>query len=392
MPSRRFTSTSIVEFCRFVRANGVDASTKETLVCLQAAGVIPDGDKQALRFALRAILCSSAEEWGLFDDLFSAFWAAKPEPGLESVSRNPRRRRLAPPGLGHEKASQLLTAGNGSEPEAEGEQSAFSGASAVERLRKVDFSQMPQDDLAELERVSLRLLRRMSYRLTRRLRPRIRQGSIDLRRTIRRSISRGGELIDLRYKGPKKERAKLVILLDVSDSMNAYSFFLLRFAYVLGKYSREVKTFVFSTILVEVSNLLRTRRMADALRPLSQMTAGWSGGTKIGNSLRDFNKRHASAMLSPQTVVIVLSDGWDTGAPEELAAELRKIKRRVAKLIWLNPLLGLEEYQPVTRGISAALPFIDVFAPAHNLQSLLALEHHLSPKISRSNTLARLSG
>ena len=216
--------------------------------------------------------------------------------------------------------------------------------------------------------------------------------SIDLRRTIRRSISRGGELIDLRYKGPKKERAKLVILLDVSDSMNAYSFFLLKFAYVLGKYSREVKTFVFSTILVEVSNLLRTRRMADALRLLSQMTAGWSGGTKIGNSLRDFNKHYASAMLSPQTVFIVLSDGWDTGAPEELASELRKVKRRVAKLIWLNPLLGLEEYRPVTRGISAALPFIDVFAPAHNLQSLLALEHHLGPKISPAQTLVRFSG
>jgi uncharacterized protein with von Willebrand factor type A (vWA) domain len=388
-----FSATSIVEFCRFVRANGVDASTKETLVCLQAAGVIPGGDRQAFRFALRAILCSSVEDWGLFDDLFTAFWAAKPDPGPESGPRNPVRKRLEPPGLRHEKGSQVLPGlGNGSEPEVEGEQSAFSGASAVERLRRVDFSQMPQGDLAELERVSLRLLRRMSYRVTRRLRLRTRQGSIDLRRTIRRSISRGGELIDLRYKGPKKERAKLVILLDVSDSMNAYSFFLLKFAYVLGKYSPEVKTFVFSTILVEVSNLLRTRRMADALRLLSQMTAGWSGGTKIGNSLRDFNKHYASAMLSPQTVFIVLSDGWDTGAPEELASELRKVKRRVAKLIWLNPLLGLEEYRPVTRGISAALPFIDVFAPAHNLQSLLALEHHLGPKISPAQTLVRFSG
>ena len=384
--------TSIVEFCRFVRANGISASTKETLVCLQAAGVIADSDRQSFRFALRAILCSSAEEWVLFDDLFTAFWA-KLDPRPESQSTNPMRRRLAPPELGHEKGSPVLSGfGNGSEPEAEGEQSAFSGASAVERLRRVDFSQMPQSDLAELERVSLRLLRRMSHRVTRRLQPRKRRGSLDLRRTIGRSISRGGELIDLRYKGPKKERAKLVILLDVSDSMNAYSFFLLKFAYVLGKYSREVKTFVFSTILVEVSDLLRTRRMADALRPLSQMTAGWSGGTKIGNSLRDFNKLHASAMLSPGTVFIVLSDGWDTGAPEELAAELRKIRRRVAKLIWLNPLLGLEEYQPVTRGMSAALPFIDVFAPAHNLQSLLALEQHLGPKISPGKALPRFSG
>jgi uncharacterized protein with von Willebrand factor type A (vWA) domain len=323
--------------------------------------------------------------------IYLLVWA-KLDPRPQSPSAHPRRRRLAPPELGPEKGSPALSGfGNGSEPEADGEPSAFSGASAVERLRRVDFSQMPQSDLAELERVSLRLLRRMSHRVTRRLQPRKRRDSIDLRRTIRRSISRGGELIDLRYKGPKKERAKLVILLDVSDSMNAYSFFLLKFAYVLGQYAREVKTFVFGTILVEVSDLLRTRRMADALRRLSQMTAGWSGGTKIGDSLRDFNQLHAAAMLSPRTVFIVLSDGWDTGAPEELAAELRKIRRRVAKLIWLNPLLGLEEYQPVTRGMSAALPFIDVFAPAHNLQSLLALEQHLGPKISRSQALPGFS-
>ena len=274
----------------------------------------------------------------------------------------------------------LAGLGDGSAPEGEGELNAFSGASAVERLKRIDFSQMPQADLAELERISLRLLRKMSYRVARRFRARKCRESIDLRRTIRRSISRGGEFIDLRYKGPKKERAKLVILLDVSDSMNPYSFFLLKLAYVLGKYSREVESFIFSTILVEVSDLLRSRRMSDALRMLSQATPAWSGGTRIGGSLQQFNKDYASASLSRSTVFIVLSDGWDTGAPEELAAELRKIKRRISKLIWLNPLLGLEEYEPVTRGISAALPFIDVFAPAHNLQSLLALEKHLSPK------------
>lgn len=370
---------SIVEFCRFVRANGVSAGTKETIDCLQVAGAIADADRDTFRFALRSILTSSADEWVLFDDLFTAFWA-KPDPTSESPSKNPARRRLAPPSFRHESGSRMVTAfGNGSEPEGEGEQKGFSGASAVERLRKVDFSQMPQTDLAELERIALRLLRRMSYRVARRLRARKSRDSIDLRRTIRRSICRGGEFIDLCYKGPKKERAKVVILLDVSDSMNPYSFFLLKFAYVLGKYSREVKSFIFSTILVEVSNLLGTPRMSDALRTLAQMTAGWSGGTRIGGSLRDFNAHHAAALLSRHTVVIVLSDGWDTGAPEELAAELKKIRRRVAKLIWLNPLLGLEEYRPVTRGISAALPFIDVFAAAHNLQSLLALEEHLRP-------------
>jgi uncharacterized protein len=374
-----FSAKSIVEFCRFVRLNGISAGTRETIDCLQAAGVVGVNDRNAFRFALRAILCSSEEEWVLFEDLFTAFWGeSDPRPGTRS--KNPTRRRLASPGLEREKAS--LTAagfGNGSVPEGEGEQKTYSGASAVERLKRVDFSQMSQADLEDLERIARRLLRRMSYRLARRLRARKCRGTVDLRRTIRRSICHGGEFIDLLYKDPKRESAKLVILLDVSASMNPYSFFLLKFAYVLGKHSKEVKSFIFSTNLVEVTGMLRTRRMSDALGAVSATTIGWSGGTKIGGSLRDFNRDYAAALLYRNTMFIILSDGWDTGAPEELAAEMKKIKHRVAKLIWLNPLLGLEDYRPVTRGISAALPFIDLFAPANNLQSLLALEEHLRP-------------
>jgi uncharacterized protein len=377
---------SIVEFCRFVRANGISAGTKETIDCVQAAGAVADAERDIFRFALRAILCSSEDEWALFEDLFTAFWSeSDPRPGARS--KNPTRRRLAPSGREREKASPMVAGlGDGSAPEGEGEQKVYSEASAVERLKKIDFSQMPQTDLEQLERIAQRLLRRMSYRVARRLRARNCRETVDLRRTIRRSICRGGELIDLRFKGSKKEHAKLVILLDVSDSMNPYSFFLLKFAYVLGKHFKEVKSFIFSTVLVEITDLLRARRMADALRLLSQMTMGWSGGTRIGGSLQDFNRRHAPALLSRNTVFIILSDGWDTGPPEELAAELRKIKNRIVKLIWLNPLLGLEDYQPVTRGISVALPFIDVFAPAHNLQSLLALEEYLRPGKGFRNT------
>jgi uncharacterized protein with von Willebrand factor type A (vWA) domain len=367
---------SIVEFCRFVRENGVNAGTRETIDCLEAAGAV--AERNSFRFAWRAILCSSEDEWVLFEDLFTAFWGeSDPRPGTQS--RNPNRRRLASPGREGKPAAQTASGyGNGSAPEGEGEQKTYSGASALERLKKVDFSQMAQADLEELERVATRLLRRMTYRVARRLRVQKCRETVDLRRTIRRNVSRGGELIDLRYKGPKKERPKLVILLDVSDSMNPYSFFLLRFAYVLGKQSKDVKSYIFSTVLVEITRLLRTRRISDALRMLSEVTMGWSGGTKIGGSLREFNKRYA-ALLSRKTVFIILSDGWDTGEPEELATEMKKIRRRVAKVIWLNPLLGLDEYQPVTRGISAALPFVDVFAPAHNLQSLLALEEHMRP-------------
>jgi hypothetical protein len=159
--------------------------------------------------------------------------------------------------------------------------------------------------------------------------------------------------------------------------MSPYSLFLVKFLYALQKHFRHVNTFLFSTELTEITDLFRTQRLRDALRSLSQKPAGWSGGTSIGGSLREFNQLHRRKLRSSDTLFVVLSDGWDTGEPGVLADELAAVKRRVRRLIWLNPLLGLKDYQPITSGMSAALPHIDVFAPAHNLESLLALERHL---------------
>ena len=259
----------------------------------------------------------------------------------------------------------------------EGEGKAVSGASVQQRLQKVDFSNVEHDDLVPLEQLSLRLFRKMGLRLSRRLRIGNVADRVDLRRTVRRSIPRGGDPIVLAFQGRKPRKHRLVIFLDISGSMNSYSLFLLRFAYALQKYFKRVDTFLFSTDVVEITDVLRTQDLPGALRRLSQRAAGWAGGTKIGESLRDFNRQHARKLLSRNTVFIILSDGWDTGEPETLVAEIRIIRRRVQQLIWLNPLLGLKEYAPVTRGMSAALPYIDVFAAAHNLESLLALERYL---------------
>ncbi|HTF72647.1 MAG TPA: VWA domain-containing protein, partial [Edaphobacter sp.] len=134
---------------------------------------------------------------------------------------------------------------------------------------------------------------------------------------------------------------------------------------------------LFSTDVVEITDLLRTRHLPEALRRLSQRAAGWSGGTKIGESLRQFNQLYGRKLLSSDAVFMILSDGWDTGEPKVLAGQLRTVRRRAQRILWLNPLLGLKEYQPITRGMAAALPYVDVFVPAHNLESLLALERHL---------------
>jgi uncharacterized protein with von Willebrand factor type A (vWA) domain len=199
---------------------------------------------------------------------------------------------------------------------------------------------------------------------------------VDIRRSIRHNVTRGGDLLTLAYKGRKPQKKRLVILLDVSGSMNLYSLFLLRFAYAMQKHFRRVDTFLFSTIIVEVSDELRSPKLSVALSRLSRKVPEWAGGTKIGGSLQEFNRRAGRRVLSRNTSCVILSDGWDTGNPEVLAAELRKIRTRVQRILWLNPLLGLKDYHPITRGMSAALPFVDIFAPGHNLESLLALERY----------------
>jgi len=153
--------------------------------------------------------------------------------------------------------------------------------------------------------------------------------------------------------------------------------FLVQFLYALQKHFRRADTFLFSTGLVEITSLFRAPRLQDALEALSGQPAGWSGGTHIGGSLREFNHIHGRKLRSSDTWFVILSDGWDTGDPGVLAEELYAVKRRVRRLIWLNPLLGLKDYEPIASGMSAALPHVDVFAPAHNLDSLLGLEKHL---------------
>jgi len=330
--------------------------------------------KEDLKLGLRTVLCSSKDEWDLFDELFDAFESATEHSRSKQM---PERREVSAHTPSSESASPLMSGASASDASEEKGRQEGTGASAHERIRKADFSTLRQDDLTALEQIAMRLLRRMSVRLSRRRRIANSRGNLDLRRTIRESISRGGEWIDLRYRGPRRRPRNLVVLLDISGSMSPYSLFLIRFVYALRKCFKQAHAFLFSTDLVEITNVLQARSLPDALRALSQLPTGWSGGTRIGESLRELNRLHARKLLSGNTLFLILSDGLDTGEPEELATELAAVKRRVGKVVWLNPLLGLKGYQPLARGMSAALPHVDVFAPAHNLDSLLALEKHV---------------
>ena len=367
LPEESFAAR-VVEFCRFCRQSGLSAGVKESVDALNAVRALGVSEKENLKAALRAVLCSNKDDWDQFDELFAAFWTSgtsKPRRKQPGDQRPPQGAIATALGFSH--AGRTVEDDGGR---------AVLGATASERLRRTDFSQASHNDLEELERITMRLLRQMSLRLSRRRKSKRQRGQVDLRRTIRRNISRGGDLIDLSYKARTVQQDRLAVLLDISGSMNPYSLFLLRFAYALQRHFKRVDTFLFSTRLIEIAQALRGQP-AQAMRSLAQQETGWSGGTKIGESLKDFLLRHGG-VLSRDTVFIVLSDGWDTGPPEVLAGQLQAIQRRVRTVIWLNPLLGLRDYQPVTQGMSAALPYIDVFAPAHNLESLLALEKHLS--------------
>lgn len=366
----------IVGFCRLAREEGFGAGVTETLDSLTAACILPATDRETLKFALRSELCSSKEEWDRFEELFEEYWGG--DDGRKPRPRSQAQRRK------EERSTWALIANNGnSGPRAEEESKRVSGASLHERLRKADFSEVPQSDQEALEGIAERLMKRASFRLSRRLKISESMAQVDLRRTIRRSIGHGGNPVELRYKGKKPQQVRLVILLDISGSMSLYSFFLLRFAHALQRHFKKADTFVFSTSLVDITSALRCEHLPDAMKILSRKAAGWTGGTKIGASLREFNQRYSRKTLTSDTLFMILSDGWDTGDPEALAAELAAVKRRVKKLVWLNPLLALDDYQPVTRGMAAALPYVDVFAAAHSLDSLLDLEKHLTRRVLR---------
>jgi uncharacterized protein with von Willebrand factor type A (vWA) domain len=197
-----------------------------------------------------------------------------------------------------------------------------------------------------------------------------------LRRSLRQSLKTGGEIVELSYKERKPKRTKLIVICDVSGSMDIYSRLLLQFIYGLQNSFARVESFVFATSLSRITGYLKNKTYERALERLSSKVHGWSGGTRIGESLAAFNADWLRR-VDKRTVVIILSDGWDTGEPQQLATALSQLQQRTGRLIWLNPLLGSSSYEPLTRGMQAALSHIDVFAPAHDLASLRALEPHL---------------
>ena len=369
----------IVEFVHLVRAQGFHVGVREGLDALRVAKHCTVLDKQRLRWGLRSLLCGNADEWRRFDQLFDLYWLpsnrkTRIEPASRGRidSREAQGRRSQGGEVAEADQPQFGDAGDAGEGGARG------GASLLEKTSGTDFRFLSDARLMrEMEQLVERLARKMRRRLLRRQRIARHGQRVHLRRTIRNSLRYGGTPLELVFRQRRRKLPRLILLLDVSRSMSLYSYLFLRFARgVLGAF-RDAQAFVYHTRLVPVTEVLRERNIDAVKEKLALISLGWSGGTRIGECTQSFNQQYAQKIVNSRSIVIMVSDGFDTGAPELLAEQLQRIRRRARKLIWLNPLLGREDYQPTAAGMQAALPFIDVFASAHSLESLKALESQL---------------
>jgi len=353
--------------CRDLRGRGMMVTTAHAIDAIRALRCIGIESRERVYLALRCVLVARPEEVEIFDEAFAAAFAPVAVEGPVRV-----RRRSAP----HDPAAvpsvsswakQEGEGGDGEEPEA------VPAASDMPAVVQKDFSTFGADELADIQRIASRIARRLAARPSRRWAADRRGRRIDLRRTMRRALV---EPLDLRFRRRKTRKTRIVAICDVSGSMDLYSRFLLQFLYALQGTVARVESFVFSTVLRRVTDVLQQPDYARMLHGLAAEVHDWSGGTRIGESLSAFNQEWGK-LVDRRTVVVILSDGWDTGDPTLLGAEMELLQQRSRRVIWLNPLLGSADYQPLTQGMQAALPHVSVFAPAHNLAALRALERHL---------------
>jgi len=364
---------SIVAFAQFARSHGLNMGIQETCDALVSAGSGLLIHRSQFRSAMKTICCHSPEECRLFDKLFPLYW------DTNQVDLEEMKSKTSVRGVVDKKTNaSLVIMGRGKTGEESEEGKNITGASEKERLKKTDLSHLSSLETGILEEIARKLFRQMALRLRRRMKDNLRGGQVNLRRTIRRSIGFGGEPIDLLRKTQRPKKTRLIVLLDVSGSMDKYSYFLLLFICALRENFRQLEAFIFSTTLIRISKALRPGSIERVLSIISDQADNWSGGTRIGSCMRQFNERYAKEMLNGSPTVLILSDGLDTGSPRQLAEELEKIHRRSKRIIWLNPLKGTRGYTPTAGGMQAALPEIDEFRSANNLNCLLELENILA--------------
>jgi uncharacterized protein with von Willebrand factor type A (vWA) domain len=381
----RLVSAKLAAFLRTLRDNGFAVGLAEGR---DAAALMTAGYAERpglLRSALKHLFSARKSDWEKFDGLFDAFWLGKRvrsrsmTAGSAKAANNPSLKSL--PDIterraGSDAADQIPSA-DGSD--SDGGEGRMEGASRADNLAEVDFRKLADpEQVTQAHQAAADLARIMRTRLTRRDLARRRGYRLDLRRTIHRNISHGGVPINLIKRQRKKKPLRLVVLLDASGSMSMYTGVFLRFIHGVLDEFREAEAFLFHTQLAHVSDAMKERDAGRALDRLSVMAQGAGGGTRIGESLQTFNRWHAARVIHSRSCVMIVSDGYETGDAALLGREMAALARRCRRIVWLNPMAGWQGYAPEAAGIKAALPHVDLYAPANTLQSLTVLEPFLA--------------
>ncbi len=373
---------NLILFGRLLRGLGLDVNPGRVMDVAHALAFVEIGRKSDFYHTLRSLLVHHHEDIPLFDQAFNFFWRKPAEgweirlPSLEQKIK-PKKPLVTPPPLREPKTPE------GEPPPAEGEQpppilEITLTYSANEIARNKDFAEMTGEEIAAVRQLMATLIWKLGQRRTRRRRPG--HGRfLDLRRTVRKNLRYGGEILEWAKREPKLKPRPIVVIADISGSMERYTRLLLHFIYGLTMgLARPVESFVFSTHLTRITRQLQHKDIDQALREVGHHVSDWSGGTRIGEALKAFNFDWGRRVLGRGAIVLLISDGWDRGDIDLLKKEMARLQRNCQRLIWLNPLLGSPDYEPLTRGMQAALPHIDDFLPVHNLASLEDLAEHLA--------------
>ena len=385
---------NILVFGRLLRSAGIPMSAGREMELLNALALVDLRDRDRVYQASRAMLLSHRDHGPVFDRAFELFFNSlfvrPPAPDeLERHAVPPPPDQIDAPATPADEQQALLfdeanaqkqvTPKDEQERESEGEESAQAQTySSVEILREKDFDEYSPDEIAAARELMRQLRLRPSMRRSRRMVRSPNGDSLDMRRMVRTMHRTAGEPTKLHWREQKVKRRQLVLLCDVSGSMERYSRVLLQFLHAARQGLNDVEVFVFGTRLTRVTRDLAHRDLDSALDLIAERVLDFAGGTRIGRSLHEFNRHWARRVLGHGAIVIVISDGWDRGDPQLLEDEMERLQRSCFRLMWLNPLLGLPEYQPITIGMRTALQHVDDFMPSHNLASLEKMARRLT--------------
>ncbi len=374
---------NLLHFARLLRALGLDVPAGRTLDVANALAHVDIGRRSDVYFTLRSLLVHRRQDLAPFDEAFRVFW--RPPPGDWSpndLRALGERRRFAPPEVEPMAAPAAADDAVPTLTETLGRVApmTYSGSEAT---RVKDFAQFTEEEIAQAKAIIARFDWDLGTRQTRRWTPG-RGARPDMRRMVRQNLRYGGEPIVIPTRERRLVRRPLVLLCDVSGSMERYTRVLLHFAHSLARGFERVEAFLFATQLTRVTPEIARHGVDVAVTKVQRRVPDWGGGTRIGDALHRFHVDWARRVLGHGPVVLLISDGWDRGEPALVRKEMSRLQRSCHRLIWLNPLLGSPDYLPLTRGMQAALPFVDDFLPVHNLVSLEALAEHLNALPTRS--------